>query len=96
MSEINKINALKSEYEAVTSVSDISSKTKALEYRGGEQNDVKFEIETRSGTNSIFVKAFQSILNLPDRKKRFNYYDFKEKRIVQPSVMLKAHLISPT
>ena len=54
-----------------------------------KDDDLDMKIKPRSGKNSIFVESFLAIRTFPAR---LNYYDPVEKRMIQPSVMLKAHL----
>ena len=51
------------------------------------------EIQTKkaSGEYSIFVKAFQSLVNHPDRLKSIKVYDFKERVGIRSSVILEAY-----
>jgi len=59
---------------------------------------INIKTKTRKGRNSIFVEAFQVIRTFPARPNlnyfdpNLNYFDPIEKRIIKPSVILKAHL----
>lgn len=62
---------------------------KLVSFKKDEDSEIK--MKTRSGENLIFVAGFQEIRTFPARP-NLNYYDNVEKRIVKPSVMLRAHL----
>lgn len=48
------------------------------------KNATDLKIKTRSGKNSIFVEALQSI---PNRKLKLNYFDLTKKRTVKRSLI---------
>jgi len=51
----------------------------------------EIQTKTASGQSSIFVKAFQSLVNHPGRQKSIKVYDFKEGIQIRPSNMLQAY-----
>lgn len=94
VSEPNEFDLLSKSNEVILpKIIDSSlSSTKLVKVSSVKKDDeINRKRRTQSGRNSIFVEAFQELRTFSPRPK-LNYYDDVEKRIVKPSVMLKAHL----